>query len=286
TLAVLVTITATFVVLSNVTIVVAMMVSRGARTTHNDHNITKLLILSMACVDFLVGTAHMPIYTVLLVHNGNWILGAQFCNIFHGMSNVLCGANACHILCIAVDKYLAVCKPLVYRILDKRIGQVMVVLSWSLPSAMFLLPLATAWFATNIEEMPSGGKNIMFCSPVLNKNILILFHILGFYFPILTSYLFCEIKTMQQTRNVSSKMAGEIALSGRISRNIKAIRTLGTIIVCFSVCRAPTWISSALFVYMGYEIPFRYFFYAGLFVYVDSGINPVMSGFFKPIRKA
>ncbi|CAL1535544.1 unnamed protein product, partial [Lymnaea stagnalis] len=293
---------------------------------------------SMACVDILLGTFHMPINVLQLVYNGKWILGTTFCNIFLGLSNVLCGTNACHILCIAVDKYMAVCKPLVYRILNKRIGHVMVILSWSLPSAIFLLPLVTDWFGTRPEEMANAADDQRtYCTPVFNKYILLFFYILCLYLPIITSYILyalifseiwkfnkrkyrdpknndqlnlsiqggqisnmCEgqsvwctsnkssnltrfsvsIKSKELTKHVSSKVQGRTEFSGRISRNIKAIRTLGTIIVCFSVSWAPIWVCVALYVYMEYSLPFVYIYFAGWFACMNSAMNPVLCSFF------
>ncbi|CAL1541732.1 unnamed protein product, partial [Lymnaea stagnalis] len=329
----------TFVVLSNITIVAAMLVSRDAFTTNNDHNITKLLMASMACVDILIGTFHMPISVVKIINNGKWILGTELCSIWYHIGNAFCGVTASHILCIAVDKYLAVGKPLVYRVLTKRFGYITILISWTLPSAMFLLPLVSDWFGTTNDELTNGNEKIITCSSVLNKNILLLFYSLGIYLPVLTTYIlygliiseiwkfnkrksfnaknhvqvnfyskksklstisetpsnkplsnqeshskrFCEnINTErdQQSNNPTSYQQGISKMTRRFSRNMKAIRTLGTIVLCFTFCWMPVWIYVAIYSYHQLELPSTYILFIGWLAYTNSAVNPVLYSFF------
>ncbi|CAL1541731.1 unnamed protein product, partial [Lymnaea stagnalis] len=294
---------------------------------------------SMAFVDFLIGAFHMPISVVELTHQGSWILGTEFCSIWYNIGNAFCGVTASHILCIAVDKYLAVCKPLMYRVLTKRMGYVMLLLSWTLPSALFLLPLASGWFGTSIDKPTNGRDQRISCLPVLNKSIHLLFYTLGFYLPVLTTYIlyglifseiwkfnkrksymaknkakvnfyskkseisiisetesstptsnrathskwYCEDindESHQQSNNLTSYQQDISKMARRFSRNIKAIRTLGTIVLCFTFCWMPVWIYVAIYSYHKLELHCYYTFFIGWLAYMNSAVNPVLYSFF------
>ncbi|CAL1541733.1 unnamed protein product, partial [Lymnaea stagnalis] len=294
---------------------------------------------SMACVDFLIGTFHMPISVVHIIHNGKWILGTVLCSIWYNIGQALCGVTASHILCIAVDKYLAVCKPLVYRVLTKRMGYVMLLLSWTLPSAIFLLPLVSDWFGTSIDNLTNGHDQMISCSPVLNKSIFLFFYTLGFYLPVLTTYILyalilseiwkfnkrktynaknnvqvnfylkknklstifeieastptsdeashskgscvnITVESDHQSNNPTSYQQGISKMARRFSRNMKAIRTLGTIVLCFTFCWVPFWVYVAISSYHHSELPCSYFFLIAWLAYVNSAVNPVLYSFF------
>ncbi|CAL1541730.1 unnamed protein product, partial [Lymnaea stagnalis] len=294
---------------------------------------------SMACVDFLIGTFHMPISVVHIIHNGKWILGTVLCSIWYNIGNAFCGVTACHILCIAVDKYLAVCKPLVYRVTSKRFGYVMIILSWTLPSAMFLLPLASDLFGTTLVKMTNSSDQRTACWSTLNKGILLLLYTLGFYLPVLTTYILyalilseiwkfnkrksyyskknvqlnfyskkSELSTIGETEsntatlnqeshpkgscgnintksdhqngNPTSYQKGNSKMTRRFSRNMKAIRTLGTIVLCFTCCWMPVWIYVAIYSYHQLELPSTYILFIGWLAYTNSAVNPVLYSFF------
>ncbi|CAL1541728.1 unnamed protein product [Lymnaea stagnalis] len=288
----------TFTILANLTIVVAMFVSRGKGSSHNDHKITQLLMASMACIDLIFALFHMPFGVAQLIYNGKWILGTKFCNVWLNVGNDLCGITACHILCIAIDKYMAVCKPLVYRFLTKRIGQLMVILSWFLPSGIFLLPLVTDFFQKGNEDLIKCRDQLMICSSMYNKHVLITVFVVAFYLPMCATYvlygfIFYEIWKFNKrsSRQVRGKSCGEhvqpkVFRTEFSAANVKAIRTLGTIVLSFTVCWVPLWFFVVVYVYLDFEFPLWSMLITSWITYMNSAINPVLYSFFKPIRVA
>ncbi|CAL1541729.1 unnamed protein product [Lymnaea stagnalis] len=289
---------------------------------------------SMACTDLIFALFHMPFGVAQLIYNGKWILGTKFCNVWLNIGNDLCGITACHILCIAIDKYMAVCKPLEYRFLTKRIGQLMVILSWFLPSGIFLLPLVTDFFEKGNEDLLKCRDQLMICSSMYNKHVLITVFVVAFYLPMCATYvlygfIFYEIWKFNKrsSRQVRGKSCGEqgqpkvfrmessavchrlqssvragtllspsvqnslkptdldsTRLPRQLMRNFKAIRTLGTIVLCFTICWMPLLVFVVVYVYREYELPMWSMSITFWISYMNSAINPVLYSFFKPIR--
>ncbi|CAL1541725.1 unnamed protein product, partial [Lymnaea stagnalis] len=297
-LAVLSVIISAFTVLANFTVILAIFRSRDKESATNKNNrMTKLLMTSMAASDLIVGIFLMPIRTIQIVYNGKWILGQQLCGLMLTFTNILCGISAFHILCMALDKYLAVCKPFVYRKLTVRTGYIMIVLSWLIPVGAFGIPTIKKWHQTGMEERIALFARLNICGSLYNKTLILTMCAFIFYLPVCITYLlYCFIfqeismffkRAPNYNRNVnrnsnilSSPNRGNDRSvprrSRRFARNMKAIRTIGTLVVCFTVLCMPMWIFVAVFVYDDYNLPSRVIAIVIWIAQFNSTINPLL----------
>uniref|UniRef100_A0A1I7YNH2 G_PROTEIN_RECEP_F1_2 domain-containing protein n=1 Tax=Steinernema glaseri TaxID=37863 RepID=A0A1I7YNH2_9BILA len=71
------------------------------------------LLVSLAVADLGVALFVMP-PALLLLFEGRWILGNTVCRLWTSADLTLCTASILNLCMICVDRYLAVCKPLLY----------------------------------------------------------------------------------------------------------------------------------------------------------------------------
>ncbi|KAI8779098.1 beta-3 adrenergic receptor [Biomphalaria glabrata] len=96
-----------FTLLLNLTLIVALC--RYTKRCLSDNNITKKLMTSLAVVDVLMTVIEAPCGILLLIYNGEWILGLAAFKGWQIYSIVLSAVSACHIFSMDPDKYLAIC---------------------------------------------------------------------------------------------------------------------------------------------------------------------------------
>jgi 7 transmembrane receptor (rhodopsin family) len=144
----LMSLVATFTVFSNCTLFIAMVQTlvkdywRGLRTVaNNSHNsfITMFLMLSMTLSGVMVGGFIMPLSILELISNGRWTYGYSLCAVKVYTDYLLCAVSTLHVLFMAVDTYVLVCKPLAYRQLKARTAYAMISSGWILPIVLAVL---------------------------------------------------------------------------------------------------------------------------------------------------
>ncbi|KAL1266307.1 hypothetical protein QQF64_001982, partial [Cirrhinus molitorella] len=77
------------------------------------HTPTNLIILSLAVADMLIGLIVMPIEATRLIETC-WYFGDAFCGLFMIIMGLLGSTSLSNLVLIAVDRYVAVCFPLLY----------------------------------------------------------------------------------------------------------------------------------------------------------------------------
>ncbi|KAM6946067.1 trace amine-associated receptor 13c-like [Aplochiton taeniatus] len=71
------------------------------------HSPTNMLVLSLAVADLLLGVTVVP-FSMTRTVEGCWFYGDTFCKLHTGTDMFLCSVSIFHLVCIAVDRYVAV----------------------------------------------------------------------------------------------------------------------------------------------------------------------------------
>uniref|UniRef100_A0A8C4QSQ8 G-protein coupled receptors family 1 profile domain-containing protein n=1 Tax=Eptatretus burgeri TaxID=7764 RepID=A0A8C4QSQ8_EPTBU len=125
-----------FTILGNSLVLAAVIHSH-----HLMHGVTHFYICSLSVADLLIGVVVMPLTTMQVLH-GPSIFGRDVCNFLSAV-DIACVTVSITTLCtIAIDRYIAVTRPLRYRTVvtgTRACG--IVVLLWSLSISISFLPI-------------------------------------------------------------------------------------------------------------------------------------------------
>uniref|UniRef100_A0A8C2EQ44 G-protein coupled receptors family 1 profile domain-containing protein n=1 Tax=Cyprinus carpio TaxID=7962 RepID=A0A8C2EQ44_CYPCA len=225
------------------------------------HTPTNLIILSLAVADMLVGLIVMPVDAIKLIETC-WYFGDTFCDVFMIIMGLLISTSICNLVLIAVDRYVAVCHPLLYP--------------QKITMTKTLISICLCWFF-------SSTYNIGYLVSVIRFPWIFTDLFFSFLLPctlIITLYLRIFYVAHQQVKVLNSLMkSGKCVTEGSVRRKSesKAALTLGIIVTVYLLCYIPyyilyvtatTVISSAAMTFLIWTL------------YVNSGLNPLIYALF------
>ncbi|KAK2840296.1 hypothetical protein Q5P01_014036 [Channa striata] len=243
------------------------------------HTPTNLLLLSLAVSDFFIGI--LMFFQVMLI-DGCWFLGDLMCAVYQYIAYIITSASVGTMVLISVDRYVAICYPLLYstEITHNRV-KVCVCLCWV--SSVIFQSLILQDVLNQPGKFNSCNGECVF---VINYIAGVSDFILTFIVPItviVVLYLRVFVVAVSQARAMRSHVAAvSLQRSVKLTKKseLKATRTLGVVIIVFLICLCPYYCvaltgqdtvmnaSSAAFVICLY--------------YFNSCLNPVIYAFFYP----
>ncbi|MBN3325537.1 TAAR3 protein, partial [Atractosteus spatula] len=213
------------------------------------HTPTNFLMLSLAVADFLVGAAVMPFYLILFIETC-WYFGETFCILYNVSVFFLTSVSVSNVACIAIDRYFAVCYPLLYsaKVTDDITASV-ILLNWLLS---LLYNLAFMYFNGNM----SGAEKLKICLGdcmlFISKSWVIIDLLCTLILPcsiMITLYFKIFVVARKHARAISSvteQMRSADGANNNISTKSerKAAKTLGILVIVFLLCLVPYYICS------------------------------------------
>ncbi|KAH9503727.1 hypothetical protein Btru_067255 [Bulinus truncatus] len=127
---------------------------------------------------------YMPFGVIQMIHNGRWVLGPIWCYVHNISGSFLAYVSNIHVLLMALDRYLAICRPFRYRILTYRTMLAILSVSWIVPVLVVTIVEIIKWKWSE----QTGLSRIMAYS----------FSYMLLYLPLLVSYflyscILCEV---------------------------------------------------------------------------------------------
>ncbi|KAM9495234.1 trace amine-associated receptor 1-like [Clarias gariepinus] len=252
------------------------------------HIPTNYLVLSLAVTDLLLGGLVMPPSIIRSVETC-WYLGTLFCKIHFSVSITLCTASIINLCFIAIDRYYAVCQPLLYHtIITPFVTLIMISICWSVSFTVGFGIIFLGLNSLGIEDF--SNKNIaceggcaLFQSPASSTAS----SLLSFYFPgIIMLSIYMKIfrvaqkqaKSIQDLKNEAKRISKE---------EKKATKTLAVVMGVFLSLWTPFFFCNIIDPYIGYLIPHVLFEVLAWIGFLNSTLNPMVYAFFyKWFRKA
>ncbi len=235
------------------------------------HTPTNLIILSLAVADMFIGFV-IPIEATRLIEMC-WYFGGTFCALYFIFLTVLFSASLSNLFLIAVDRFVAICHPLLYPQKITMTKTLMsICLSWACSSTY-----NTAFVINNINLDISNLKDVKMGFAWRVTDLFV-----AFIFPctlIITLYMRIFYVVHQQVKVINTLMKGGKCLkegSVRRKSESKAALTLGIIVTVYLLCYILYYICST------YEISYTIKNIVAWVMYANSGLNPLIYALFYP----
>ena len=259
----------------NALIVVAVFTHKRLQT------ITNAFVVSLAIADFMVALLVMPIGIYQQYNNKQWELGATLCKLTTSLDVMFTTTSIMHLSCLAIDRYLAICRPFLHERLNNYIIGLMLACCWVTPIFISFIPIMNDWNLIGIEDL----HKCMFpddktCGFIVNQTFSIICSTIAFYIPaifLIISNVKIFLTARKQAQHIHSLEAHlHKHKKGKLKRETKAAKTIGIIMGCFCVCWFPFFIMNIIDPLIGYKIPYEIFTTAVWLGYVNSMLNPFL----------
>ncbi|KAF3692553.1 Trace amine-associated receptor 13c [Channa argus] len=252
------------------------------------HNPTNVFVLSLAVVDLLVGAVVMPFSTIRTI-NGCWFFGEDFCRLHSSFDVFLTTLSIFHLICIAVDREQAICRPMQYsRNITMSVAWIMVCASWTIAALYSYGLLYSQANVSGLEDYMLSINCLGSCNVVFNRLWGTLDSVICFFFPCtvmvcLYTKIFSVAKEHVRKIGDGSSFSNHRGRRGLIKQSEhKAAKTLGIVLGAFIFCWMPFFVDSIIDAYTGFITPaaiFDAFVWLG---YFNSTLNPIIYALFYP----
>ncbi|XP_043942952.1 trace amine-associated receptor 7f-like [Protopterus annectens] len=267
------------IVLGNLLVIISVSHFRVLHTPSN------FLCLSLALVDCLVGIIVIPFSAVRSVENC-WYFGDDFCVLHSCFDTFLCLSSIFHLCFISVDRYYAVCDPLLYttKVTLPLLCQV-IAFCWIASIVYTFALLYSRKVENQLNSIIPNSTCIGSCSLTfmtlwgwINFSVLFIpcFLMLGLYVKIfmVARQQARIIDNMEKTQNTKYDLVSK--------REKKAAKTLGIAVGAYLFCWLPYILYSLIDAGFDFIPPpvigdFMYWT-----PYLNSACNPFIYGFFYP----
>ncbi|XP_070832698.1 trace amine-associated receptor 7f-like [Chaetodon trifascialis] len=225
-------------IISLVTVVLNLLVIISISHFRQLHTPTNLLLLSLAVTDFLLGLVVLP--SEIFRSRNCWFLGDIMCVLLNSLSLSISFASIANIVLISIDRYVAICYPLLYasRITTKRV-QACVCLCW-------LYSFVYNSLLTKDDLAQPGKLNSCsgICLLVIDNTPGIVDFTVTFIVPI-TAIIFLYTRVFLVVVSQALAMHSQtavVSLSVTVKTKkseLKAAKALGTVVAVFLMCFFP-----------------------------------------------
>nr|XP_015214354.1 PREDICTED: trace amine-associated receptor 13c-like [Lepisosteus oculatus] len=249
------------------------------------HTPTNLILLSLAVADFLIGLIVLPLSMTALIETC-WYFGDMLCSVYKFFDSVLISVSPSNLVLIAIDRYFAVCDPLLYSTkITVNVMHLLILFSWLLsPSYM----LAFLYLNGNFDDGEKLNSCLGECSFVVTdlwgiSNLI--FTVIFPCFIMIALYVKIFLVAKRHAKIINSSVGREHMKgnSSEISKSSerKAAKKLGIVVLAFLLCWIPCyiWILIAGSVNVSTTAAL---FTPSVIVYLNSCVNPILYALLYP----
>ncbi|XP_041663027.1 trace amine-associated receptor 1-like [Cheilinus undulatus] len=247
------------------------------------HTPTNYLILSLAMSDFLLGIVVMFPRMIRLVESC-WYFGDFFCKVSLSFDVMLITASIINLSFISIDRYYAVCHPLLYRTrISTNVVLIMIFLCWTISP---ILGFGMIFLKLNVlgsevfysQHFLCEGR----CALIQSKLSSTASTVLSFYLPAVTLLgVYLKILLVAQRQFKSIKNAGLVSSVKKSNKSqTKATKTLALVMGAFLCCWTPFFVCVFTNPFIGNSVPSVLIETLAWLGFLNSAMNPIIYAFF------
>ncbi|CAH1795915.1 unnamed protein product [Owenia fusiformis] len=273
---VVLTLIALATVFGNLLVVVAVCTTQALKT------MTGYFIVSLACADIAVAILVVPWNIYQLVTNLNWPFGTVFCRLFISFDIMFTSASIYNLLCISIDRYIAISKPFQYQqMITQRTVIFMIAACWLMPIFISFVAIFAGWNLGELkdkhEELTASGACVFLYSlPFSIASSMFSFFIPSCIMIVLYTKIFLiarrQVRQIQSVEVVIDELKKQQTKT--MKRETKAVKTLVIIMGSFLICWSPFFITYVADAIIGYQIAFIPWTIISWMGWINSTVNP------------
>ncbi|XP_071944226.1 beta-4C adrenergic receptor-like [Antedon mediterranea] len=228
-----------------------------------------VLLGSLAFVDLLTGIIAVPMFMwACILQRSLYLQNIDLCQIQYIPSNICISVSVCHLLCITVDRYVSIMKPLQYhKLVNLNRIYFSIALSWVIGCVYGTVELF--WAMEKIE-------GIFFCYQMDQRAIdvqryITLWMILTDTILLIILYFRIFLEARKHEKRIVS-----IPVSTRriVRKRFKAAKTSALVIGAFGITFLPYAMKPVLYLVYQPSDLYWYDLIADVLVYMSSAVNP------------
>ncbi|KAK2582356.1 hypothetical protein KPH14_004690 [Odynerus spinipes] len=203
-------------IFGNLLVMVSVMRHRKLRI------ITNYFVVSLALADMLVAMFAMTFNASVQI-TGRWLFSYFMCDVWNSLDVYFSTSSILHLMCISVDRYYAIVKPLKYPIkMTKRVVACMLLACWLSPAIISFVPIFNGWYTTDTssERRQNHPEECVF---KVNGGYAIVSSCISFWIPctIMTLTYYSIFKEAnRQEKQMHSRLGNAMLLSHRPSKDL------------------------------------------------------------------
>ncbi|EDV29260.1 Neuropeptide FF receptor 2 [Trichoplax sp. H2] len=220
-----------FAMIGNIGIIVVLLKNKRFKVPTNER-----YIISLAFADLIVALFYIPVNVLTDYYKGLWILGPVACKLLNYIRLTAITNVELTLVAVAVDRYLAICRPL-YRSKSPDRTRNIIIGLWVLSAV-----LMTPYLYILREEafvFLDGSLTAHFCIRDYGSNI---FKIIMVVFQLTALYIIPLMIVILSYFKVSLRIRASITTSRNVMRKKqRAVICVIVITLVFIVCWTPVW---------------------------------------------
>lgn len=203
------------------------------------HTPTNALLLSLAVADLVVGLLVMPVEGLRYMDTC-WLLGRLMCTLTPYVSYCLLSASVGHMVLISIDRYVAICDPLLYstKITLNRV-KVLICLCWA--CSFIYNGLILLEHIGQPDRFSSCHGDCMVVISHISGTVDLFITFVGPCTVMVILYMRVFVVAISQVRVIRLQAAATAVSAAPTAKKSerKAARTLGVVIAVFLICFCP-----------------------------------------------